>query len=186
MERAMDLNSPLLFAAIIGTVIVVFAIFSTLSRMFHKAGPNEVLVVSGRGGVDLVTGGGRMVVPYLQKIDRLSMELINIQVSVPKIRLATGDYAYAEVQASVKIGNDEAMVWTAAERFLSKTPQETSELLKPVLEKNIRDVVEQKDAATMLDHRKELENEIARAAGQHLARMGFVVESFSLRSIHKL
>src|SRR5437899_2967851 len=64
--------------------------------MYRKAGPNEVLIISGRGrtvleggkpdqlGFRLVQGGGSIVWPIIEKVDRMSLEMITLDIKTPE------------------------------------------------------------------------------------------------------
>ena len=60
--------------AIAAIVIIAIAIKSC----WKVAGTNEVLIVSGFGKVKTKTGGGIFVIPIIQKVQRMTLE--NIQV----------------------------------------------------------------------------------------------------------
>src|SRR6266852_6358600 len=96
------MNAPVFFAEsllpswalpIAGIVILVVIFMAIWANRYAKVGPNEVLVVSGRKhryadpdgtvqyrGFRIVKGGGTFVIPVVEKVDRLSLELLTIDV----------------------------------------------------------------------------------------------------------
>src|SRR5260370_42663882 len=79
--------------AVVGFVFVVVIFMAIWASRYAKVGPNEVLVVSGRKhryadpdgtvqyrGFRIVKGGGTFVIPVVEKVDRLSLELLTIDV----------------------------------------------------------------------------------------------------------
>src|SRR5438105_15401994 len=79
--------------AIAGLIIVVIIFMAIWASRYIKVGPNEVLIVSGRKhryadpdgtvamrGFRVVKGGGTFVIPVIEKVDRLSLELLTIDV----------------------------------------------------------------------------------------------------------
>ena len=69
-------------------VIVLLAFGIVFANRYHKVGPNEVLVISGRRRKDgqafrIVRGGGTFVFPAIERVDRLSMEVMTIDVVTP-------------------------------------------------------------------------------------------------------
>src|ERR1051326_6648847 len=77
----------------VGLVIIVIIFMAIWAGRYIKVGPNEVLVVSGRRhryvdpdgtvqtrGFRLRKGGGTFVIQVIEKVDRLSLELLTIDV----------------------------------------------------------------------------------------------------------
>ena len=56
-------------AGVIAVAMVGYVL--TYLTFLKKVGPNEVLVVSGRGKVKFITGGADMVIPLFQTYNRL-------------------------------------------------------------------------------------------------------------------
>src|SRR5512140_715248 len=81
-----------------GAVLVIIFIFVWVyASRYVKAGPNEVLVSSGRRreitsedgrkqsvGFRIRVGGGAFVWPILERVDILSLELMTIEVKTPE------------------------------------------------------------------------------------------------------
>ena len=102
------------------------ASFSVLVSRYRKVGPNEAMIVSGRGGRNgrgfrIVRGGGTFVWPFFEKADTLSLEVLTIDVHTPDVYTAQGVTVEVDGVAQLKIdSSDEATVATAAEQFLGR------------------------------------------------------------------
>ena len=59
-------------------LVAVIVITILLKACWQVAGTNEVLIVSGLGKVKTKTGGGIFVIPLIQKVQKMTLE--NIQV----------------------------------------------------------------------------------------------------------
>src|SRR5580693_5354710 len=82
--------------ALLGLAFIFFAALIIYGSMYQKAGPNEVLIISGRGhthleagddaklGFRLVQGGGTIVWPIIEKVDRMSLEMITLDIKTPE------------------------------------------------------------------------------------------------------
>jgi regulator of protease activity HflC (stomatin/prohibitin superfamily) len=74
-------------SALIGlgiAVVIVVVLMFILSR-WRKVGPNEALIISGIGkrrGFRIVQGGGTFVWPVLEQVQRLSLEIMTLDVNV--------------------------------------------------------------------------------------------------------
>src|SRR5216110_1205343 len=89
-----------------GLLLIAFAVWA---HQYAKVGPNEVLIISGRRrrksdrGYRIVRGGGTYVRPFRERIQRLSLELLQI-----------------DGVCMVKIDSSEDGIERAATQFLSK------------------------------------------------------------------
>ena len=87
--------------AVLGAVFLVAAIAAS---RYKKVGPNEVLVISGRThryldpvsgdaltrNYRIVKGGGTVVLPVIERVDDLSLEIMTIEVATPKVYTSKG------------------------------------------------------------------------------------------------
>src|SRR6187402_2038562 len=112
-------------------VVVVLATLALLASMFHKVGPNQALVVYGLGGTKVVKGGGAVVWPLIQSSRGLSLELMSFDVA-PTQDLYTSQGVAVNVEAvtQIKVKSDMQSIETAAEQFLTKTPQAREGLIR--------------------------------------------------------
>src|SRR6266566_7936644 len=89
--------------ATVGLIVVVVIFMAIWASRYTKVGPNEVLVVSGRKhryadpdgtvqnrGFRIVKGGGTFVIPVIEKVDVLSLELLTIDVQTPEVYTSKG------------------------------------------------------------------------------------------------
>src|SRR6185369_2722077 len=89
--------------AVVGIVVVIFVFLAIWAGRYTKVGPNQVIVVSGRKhryadpdgtiqarGFRIVKGGGTFVLPVIEKVDLLSLELLTIDVQTPEVYTSKG------------------------------------------------------------------------------------------------
>src|SRR5215510_4981381 len=112
---------------VIGTVLSL----SVLARLYRKVGPNQALIVYGLGGTRVYSGRGAVVWPMIQSARDLSLELMSFDVA-PQQDLYTkqGVAVTVEAVAQIKVKSDHESVLTAAEQFLTKTPEEREALIR--------------------------------------------------------
>src|SRR6185312_11402267 len=131
------LTAPVVIVAGVVLGVVILAVFVAVMSRYTKVGPNEVLVASGMKhkyvdpdgtvrprGFRIKKGGGTFVVPMLEKVDILSLELMTIDVQTPEVYTSKGVPVKVDGVAQVKIKGDDISIATAAEQFLSKTTEE--------------------------------------------------------------
>ncbi|HET8523914.1 MAG TPA: SPFH domain-containing protein, partial [Thermomicrobiales bacterium] len=110
---------------VIGLVLVLLFLLAVAATMFRKVGPNQALIVFGFGGRHVVVGGGKVVLPFVQRAENLSLELMSFDVA-PQQDLYTsqGVAVNVEAVAQIKVQSDTESILKAAEQFLGKPPSE--------------------------------------------------------------
>ena len=107
-------------------IMAVLFIIGVLTRLYRIAGPNEALVITGFRGQQgtIVKAGGTIIFPMIEKCRVLSLELMSFDVA-PQQDLYTkqGVAVTVEAVAQIKVKSDPESIRTAAEQFLTKTPQ---------------------------------------------------------------
>ncbi|HXO43655.1 MAG TPA: hypothetical protein VN999_19565, partial [Thermoanaerobaculia bacterium] len=73
-------GSVLVLGAVAVLAVVAVGYVIAYLAFLKKAGPNEVIVVSGRGKVNFISGGAGMVVPLFHTWNRLSLEVMTLEV----------------------------------------------------------------------------------------------------------
>ena len=94
---------------VVGLIIVLAAIFST----WKKVPADKAAIVTGLGKAKVITGGGVMVLPVLQRIDYITLENISFDVNMQGTLTADAVPIEANGTVVVKIKNDAAMIRSA-------------------------------------------------------------------------
>jgi len=177
-----------LFVFVLVALIVVYA-----SRI-KKVGPNEVLVISGRGegrrDLDtaeskfrIVTGGRAFVWPILERVDDLSLELMTIHITTPDVPTVQGVNVTMDGVAQVKVGSDEASIRTAAIQFLSKTRQEMEHVAHETLAGHLRAIMGTLTVEQLYRDREAFAQKVQEVSGEDMASMGLEIVSFVIKDI---
>jgi flotillin len=177
-------------AVIILIILAVLVVGFVLSR-WYKAGPNEVLVISGGfraggaagAGPALVRGGGRFVLPFLYRVDHLSLEIMSINVQTPEVYTIQGVPVIVDGIAQVKVDNTEEAIRTAAEQFLGKRVQEIQNIALETLEGHLRAVLGTLTVEEIYKEREKFASRVAEIATSDMANMGLRVVSFTIKNI---
>jgi flotillin len=102
---------------------------------FRTVGPNQALIISGRGKRPKVVVGGRtFVIPVLQHAQTLSLEVMTLVVETPKVYSSEGVAISVDGVAQVKIARDEDAIRIAGEQFLGKLPDEIADVALQTME----------------------------------------------------
>ncbi len=181
------LQGVLVFVVVaVAIVLIVFLlILRVLGNMYRKVGPNEALIVSGRGPEPkVVVGGGRIVVPLFERPQVLSMELMSFDVA-PQQNLYTNQGVAVNVEAvtQLKVRNDRESILTAAEQFLSKPPQQREALIRLVMEGHLRGIVGQLTVEQIVKEPEMVSEKMRSTSSADLAKMGLEVVSFTIKEV---
>jgi flotillin len=162
---------------------------------YTKAGPNEGLIISGRkrkvvdpDGRKRVVGyrlvrGGAFVWPILERVQRLSLELLTIEIQTADAYTAQGVRMVVDAVAQVKVKGDEASIALAAEQFLSKSKDDIRRVALQVIEGHLRAVLGTMSVEDLYLRRAEFARQVREAARQDLERMGLDILSLTVRHI---
>ena len=151
---------------------------------FHKAGPNEALIVSGGGNKPTVKVGGRkFVLPVVQKAQYLSLEIMTLTVNTAKVYTAEGVAVSVDGVAQVKVGRGEEAIRTAAQQFLGKRPNEISDIALQTLEGQQRAILGTMTVEEIYRDRVAFATRVREVAASDMTNMGLEIVSFVVRDI---
>lgn len=151
---------------------------------FHKAGPNEALIVSGGGRLPKIVVGGRVfVLPILQKVQRLSLEVMTLTVETPRVYTKEGVAASVDGVAQVKVARSEEAIRTAAQQFLAKRPEEVGRIALQTMEGHQRAMLGTMTVEEIYQDRDAFARQVREVASTDMANMGLEIVSFTIRDI---
>ena len=171
--------------SIIALAILAIIVFVIIFKAFWKvAGTNEVLIVSGLGKVKTRTGGGIFVLPILQKTQRMTLE--NIQVDfTSRQEIPTKDaiHVLVDAVANMSISIDPARQAIAASKFAGYSTAQIRDIVIPVLEGNIREIISQTMFEDLIRGDKKIFAErIQENVTPNLADMGIDLTTFNIQN----
>jgi flotillin len=170
---------------IVGLMIVgVLVLMSVLARMFRKAGPHEALIVYGIRGTRIVKGGGTVIFPMLELCKELSLELMSFDVA-PQQDLYTkqGVAVTVEAVAQIKVKSDPESIRTAAEQFLTKTPELREGLIRLVMEGHLRGIIGQLTVEQIVKEPEMVSDRMRATCADDMNKMGLEVISFTIKEV---
>jgi flotillin len=201
------MNSPSIFAEIpanlgviavvvVGLIVLVFIFLAIWASRYTKVGPNQVLVVSGRRhryadpdgtvairGFRLVKGGGTFVIPVIEKVDLLSLELLTIDVQTPEVYTSKGVPVRVDGVAQIKVKGDDISIATASEQFLSKGTEEIKNIAMQTMEGHLRAILGTMTVEDIYQNRDAFASKVQEVAAGDMANMGLGIVSFTIRDI---
>ncbi|XP_050360547.1 flotillin-1 isoform X1 [Nymphalis io] len=153
---------------------------------FVTCGPNEALVVSGccYSKPLLVPGGRAFVWPAIQRVQRISLNTMTLQVESPTVYTSQGVPISVTGIAQVKIqGQNAEMLLSACEQFLGKSEQEIQHIALVTLEGHQRAIMGSMTVEEIYKDRKIFSKKVFEVASSDLINMGITVVSYTLKDI---
>ena len=172
----------LIYAAIAIVAIVLAVVL--IKSCWKVAGTNEVLIVSGMGKVKRKTGGGIFVIPLLQRVQKMTLE--NIQVDfTSRNEIPTQDaiHVLVDAVANMSISLDPNRQAIAASKFAGYTIGQIRDTVIPVLEGNIREIISQTRFEDLIrGDKKEFAEKIQENVTPNLADLGIDLTTFNIQN----
>ena len=171
--------------AVAGILLVVFVLIGLYASRYKKVGPNQVLVISGRPGVDfrIVHGGGTFIWPVVERVDVLSLEIMTIDVETPEVYTELGVPVTVDGVAQTKIKGDKVSIRTAAEQFLSKSAVEVKNVAHETLAGHLRAILGTMTVEDIYKDRDAFAQKVQEVSAVDMANMGLDIVSFTIKDI---
>ncbi|HEY8130469.1 MAG TPA: SPFH domain-containing protein [Thermoanaerobaculia bacterium] len=157
---------------------------SVATACFRKVGPNQALIVYGFRGTRVVKGRGTVIVPLVETSHELSLELMSFDVA-PQQDMYTkqGVAVTVEAVAQIKVKSDNESVQTAAEQFLTKTPQQREGLIRLVMEGHLRGIIGQLTVEEIVKEPEMVADRMRSTCAEDMTKMGLEVVSFTIKEV---
>ncbi len=170
---------------IVGLIAVAtLVLLVLLAKMFRKAGPNEALIVYGFRGPRIIKGHGSVIFPLVESCKELSLELMSFDVA-PQQDMYTkqGVAVTVEAVAQIKVRSDQESILTAAEQFLTKTPQQREGLIRLVMEGHLRGIIGQLTVEQIVKEPEMVAERMRSTCAEDMSKMGLEVVSFTIKEV---
>ncbi len=134
-------------------------------------------------GYRFVVGGGALIVPLVEKMELMTLNVIPIEVTVRDAPSKDGVKVTVTTIANVKILSDASSLPLAIERFLGKSDAEIKAVSGSTLEGNLRAIVGTMTVEELVNNRTKFTQEVLAEAGTDLAKMGLGADVVKIQSI---
>ena len=186
---------PFIIAAAVLLLLLLFC------PRYRKVPPNEALVISGfvrrrykvkdadgkivvkKFGYRIVRGGATFVIPILERVDRLHLGLMQVDIKTTQ-PVPSQEYISVMVDgvANIKIGSDDVSIATAAEQFLNWKQEDIAAVAQQVLEGNMREIIGRMLVSDLVQNRDKFALETSRAANYDMANMGLEIINLTVQN----
>ena len=175
-------------ACVAGALLVLLVVFKAMWRV---AEPNEALVISGLRattdgpletlGFKVVTGKGTLVLPGVQAVRRLSLDLREAELAIDCVT-TQGIPVSVKGVVIFKVGDDTTSIANAARRFLDQQDQMDARVHN-VFAGHLRAIVGQLTVEEMIRDREKLTALTRQSSGVEMEKLGLIVDSLQIQEI---
>lgn len=180
----------IVIGGIVGVLVLVAVLFKLMWRV---AEPNEALIISGLRehtpsdavseslGFKIITGKGTMVLPGVQTVRRLSLDLREAELGIDCV---THQGIPLGVKGVVifKVGDDFTSIANAARRFLDQQ-EKMDHRVHNVFAGHLRAIVGNMTVEEMIRDREKLTQLTRESSGTEMEKLGLIVDSLQVQEI---
>ncbi|MCX5603072.1 SPFH domain-containing protein [Streptomyces phaeochromogenes] len=183
---------PMVVGVVAGAAVLALIFIVVIFKlMWRVAEPNEALIISGSKhrtegleegmGFRIVTGRGTLVLPGVQAVRKLSLDLNETELSVDCV---THQGIPLKVRGVVifKVGDDFVSIANAGRRFLDQQKL-MSERVHNVFAGHLRSIVGGLTVEDMIRDREKLTGQTRAACGTEMEKLGLIVDSLQIHEI---
>lgn len=184
-----------LIVPIVIVVVIVLALLIALwllSKNYIKVSPNRAAVISGRTrklgdgttvGYRQVRGGATLVIPFLEKVEYLDLNVITVPLTTTRAYTGQGVPVSVKAVANVKIKGDDQSLRAAAERFLGMPQDEFHRLVFQTLEGHLRAILGTLTVEEINNDRQSFAQKLTSEAAVDLEKMGIGLDALTIQEI---
>lgn len=171
--------------AIIIVAALLLIIFNILI-MWRKVPQDKALVITGLKK-RVISGGGGLVIPLLERTDGISLENMKIEVRTDGALTEQGVDISADGVAVIKVKSDKESILAAVEQFNAGSEKQTIDIIKDtakdVLEGKLREIISKMSVEEIYKDREKFASQVQEVAAVDLADMGLEIKAFTIRDI---
>lgn len=200
-----------IIAAVVVAIIVIGILITTC---YIKAIPTEAVVITGAGYKEpkFVSGKGVLVLPFIQRADRILMKIMKLDVKTPNtgVKTAEGVPLWIDSVVTVRVFSNNSNVTpddlvgantvnpgkpltreeyirqrqqAAVANFLGAKDTDFNDKVNDILQGNLREIVSEMTVMDVLTKRKEFASRVMDNAKPDLAKIGLEVVTFNIQDV---
>lgn len=178
-----------IIVAVLGGIALL--ILLNLRNLIYICAPNEVLIFSGSRrrvgnrlyGYKIIKGGRSIRVPLLERVDRLDLTNMVIDISVSNAYSKGGVPLVVQGVANMKVAGHEPVLNNAIERFLGRSRLEIMQIAKMTLEGSLRGILATMTPEEVNEDKILFAERLVGEVEEDMTRLGLVIDTFKLQNV---
>lgn len=168
-------------AILVGVIVLLLIVFIFMS--YVKCPPDMVYLISGlKKEPRVIIGKATIRVPFFERVDKLTLELIQIDVRASKV--PTADFINVDVDAvaNVRIPKNSELIQVAARHFLNQDSRYIANNVQQVLEGNMREIIGQMQLVDLVNNKQIFSQKIQENAMDDIKNIGLEIVNLNVQS----
>ena len=169
---------------IIGIIAIIILAIVLFIASYIKCPPDMVYLISGlKKESKVVTGKATLRIPFLERIDRVPLKLIQIDVRTNKV--PTNDYINVDVDAvaNVRISTKPELIRIAAKHFLNQSTNDIATNVQQILEGNMREIIGQMPLTDLVNNKQLFSQKIQENATDDIEKLGLEIVNLNVQNV---
>lgn len=191
----MDILAQIILATAlaVGSAIGLLIVAAVARQFLYVGKPNEVLIFSGRqrqladgrsiGYREVVGGGWRLRIPVLEKVERMDLSTLPIDIKVTAAYSRGGIPLNVHAVANVKVTSDRRRMNNAIERFLGRDTAEVRQVAKETLEGHLRGVLATLTPEEVNEDRLKFAGALVDEAEEDFEKLGLQLDTLKIQNV---
>lgn len=167
---------------ILGLIVVVLVVV-LFAASYVKCPPDMVYLISGvRKEAKVVSGKATLRIPFLERIDKIPLKLI--QIDVKTLNVPTNDFINVDVDAvaNVRISSKPELIRIAAKHFLNQGINEIANNVQQILEGNMREIIGQMQLVDLVNNKQMFSQKIQENAMDDIEKLGLEIVNLNVQN----
>ena len=164
-------------------MIIFLLLMGLLAVSYVKCPPDMVYLISGiRKEAKVVTGKATLRIPFLERIDKIPLKLIQIDVKTNSV--PTNDFINVDVDAvaNVRISTNPELIRIAAKHFLNQGTNEIANNVQQILEGNMREIIGQMQLIDLVNNKQMFSQKIQENATDDIEKLGLEIVNLNVQN----
>jgi len=192
----MEVSAVTVAMTVLLTALGVVAAMALFARNYVKVPPSQVAIFYGRKhklvdasgrssmvGFRVVRGGAALLIPVLEKVAYLSLNIISIPLKISRAYTKEGVPVTVEAVANVKIAGEDMALRAAAERFLGMSTEQIKGVIFQTLEGHLRAILGTLTVEEINADRQAFAQKMTDEAALDLRKMGVNIDILTIQQI---
>lgn len=187
------MESLILVVALGLAVVVGLLLLFAVAKSFLIVGrPNEVVIFSGgnytasdgsKRGWHPMFGGRRFRWPIIEKVERLDLTLMSVNVHIEGAYSKGGIPLNVHAIANVKVSSNPRIIGNAIERFLGRDRREVLRVAQETLEGHVRGVLASMTPEEVNENRLKFAEELQKEAEPDFQKLGLHLDILKIQNV---
>lgn len=164
-------------------VLILVALIVLFVMSYVKVRPDKAVIITGPRGSRIVTGKATIRIPFIQRIDYLPLDLIQVDIRTSSA-VPTNEFIniFVDGVANIKIQSDEGSIRLAGEIFLTRSLEDVKQIAKEVLEGNMREIIGQMKLRELVQNRDKFAEQVKLSALADMKKMGLDIVNITIQN----